>query len=138
MPKPRGPLSEWVVARLATPVEGSHAPTAGEWDDECIALWTLHEMHYRGFEDAADDAEWQPALLAVRHDLEVALEQRLRRRWQGYAFQSPSSLSEAWSSGRRPSGQWNSLSLSAIARSLIEAWRRVIRPFSSNSQFSLP
>ena len=83
MPKPRGPLSEWVVARLATPVDGGHAPTADEWDDECIALWTLHEMSYRGFEDAADDAEWQPAMLAVRHELEVALEQRLRRRWPG-------------------------------------------------------
>ena len=83
MPKPRGPLSEWVVARLATPVDGGHAPTADGWDDECIALWTLHEMSYRGFEDAADDAEWQPAMLGVRHELEVALEQRLRRRWQG-------------------------------------------------------
>lgn len=83
MPKPRGPLSEWVVARLATPVDGGHAPPADEWDDECIALWTLHEMSYRGFEDAADDAEWQPAMLGVRRELEVALEQRLRRRWPG-------------------------------------------------------
>ena len=83
MPKPRGPLSEWVVARLATPVDGGHAPTADGWDDECIALWTLHEMSYRGFEDAADDAEWQPAMLGVRHELEMALEQHLRRRWPG-------------------------------------------------------
>ena len=83
MPKPRGPLSEWIVARLAPPVDGGHAPTASEWDDECIALWTLHEMSYRGFEDAADDAEWQPAMLGARHELEVALEQRLRRRWRG-------------------------------------------------------
>ncbi len=82
MPKPRGPLSEWVMAELASPSDDCvSAPHAGSWDDECVALWTLHELSYRGFEDATDDAEWQPPILQARHALEVALEQRLRRRW---------------------------------------------------------
>ena len=61
MPKPRGGLSEWIVARLAErgAVTGS-APAADSWDDEAIALWTLHELSYRGFEDADDRAEWDP------------------------------------------------------------------------------
>ncbi|HEY0643510.1 MAG TPA: iron-containing redox enzyme family protein [Nocardioides sp.] len=86
MPKPRGRLSEWTVARLtATPAEDVRgpAPAADSWDDEAIALWTLHELSYRGFEDADEHAEWDPELLVVRRDLEVALEERLRARWSG-------------------------------------------------------
>ncbi len=84
LPKPRGPLSEWVVAHLAHPAEGRGAvPLADSSDDECLSLWALHELSYRGFEDAADDAEWQPAVLGLRHELELALEQRLRQRWPG-------------------------------------------------------
>ncbi len=84
MPKPRGPLSEWTVARLA---DGSAsepcgaAPPAGSVEDESLALWVLHELSYRGFEDATDRGEWDPVLLAVRADLEEAFEARLRSRW---------------------------------------------------------
>jgi hypothetical protein len=81
LPKPRGPLSEWLVARLAGTGVAGAAPAADSWDDECISLWTLHELSFRGFEDADDRAEWDPGLLGVRHDLETALEQRLRQRW---------------------------------------------------------
>jgi hypothetical protein len=80
MPKPRGPLSEWVVARLGAVSHDGPAPAAASWDDECLALWTLHELSYRGFEDAVVDGEWHPDLLVVRHQLEVALEERLRER----------------------------------------------------------
>lgn len=86
MPKPRGRLSEWTVARLgAIPAEDVRrpAPAADSWDDESIALWALHELSYRGFEDAVDDAEWDPDVLVVRHRLERALEDRLRSRWPG-------------------------------------------------------
>ena len=84
MPKPRGPLSEWTVARLAATAsdhELGPAPSAGSWEDEAITLWTLHELSYRGFEDAADRAEWDPEALVVRQQLEIALEERLRARW---------------------------------------------------------
>lgn len=81
LPKPRGDMSEWVVARLAGAGTAT-APGAAESDaDEALALWTLHELSYRGFEDAEDAAEWDPSLLVVRHGLELALEQRLRARW---------------------------------------------------------
>lgn len=93
MPKPRGHLSEWVVRHLtdASRSEASDsggldsAPAADSWDDECLSLWTLQELSYRGFEDARDDAEWDPAALGVRHELEVALEARLRARWPATA-----------------------------------------------------
>jgi hypothetical protein len=81
LPKPRGGLSEWLVARLADPGHTGSAPAADSWDDESISLWTLHELSFRGFEDADDRAEWDPDLLGVRRDLEVALEERLRERW---------------------------------------------------------
>lgn len=85
MPKPRGGLSEWVVNRLASTGEESlgPAPAADSWPDETVSLWTLHELSYRGFEDASDDAEWDPELLVVRHGLELVLEERLRSRWDG-------------------------------------------------------
>ncbi len=51
---------------------------------------------------------------------------------------SPSSDRPGCSSGRRPSGQWNLRSLSLIGISLMQAKRLAIKPFSSNSQFSLP
>jgi hypothetical protein len=74
-------LSEWVLARLAgTPVAGDAPPADGP-DDEAIALWALHEVLYRGFEDASDDAEGDAGLFAVRHRLESGLEERLRARW---------------------------------------------------------
>lgn len=86
MPKPRGSLSEWTVGVLAETACGETrdpAPAPDSWDDEAIALWTLHELSYRGFEDASDRAEWDPKVLGVRHDLETRLEDRLRARWTG-------------------------------------------------------
>ena len=85
LPKPRGGLSEWMVSRLAcadaTGASGA-SPSPDSWDDECLALWTLHELSYRGFEDADDRAEWHPTVLGLRHELESALEDRLRSRWE--------------------------------------------------------
>lgn len=81
LPKPRGAMSEWLVARLAEPGLAGAAPAPDSWDDESVALWTLHELSFRGFEDADERAEWDPGLLGVRRDLEEALEDRLRSRW---------------------------------------------------------
>lgn len=83
VPKPRGALSQWLGARLSGTGAAGAAPVADSADDEAIALWTLHELSFRGFEDADDRAEWAPDLLAVRHDLEERLEARLRARWPG-------------------------------------------------------
>ncbi|NYE36769.1 hypothetical protein F4692_001902 [Nocardioides cavernae] len=81
VPKPRGALSQWLGARLTGTGTAGTAPAADSPEDEAIALWTLHELSYRGFEDADDRAEWDPEVLHVRHGLEVALEDRLRQRW---------------------------------------------------------
>lgn len=83
VPKPRGALSEWIAARLTGTGTAAAAPGADSRDDELISLWTLHELSYRGFEDADDRAEWDLALLEVRGGLETALEARLRDRWPG-------------------------------------------------------
>lgn len=82
LPKPRGSMSQWLVARLSGAGAAGAAPAVDSLDDEAIALWTLHELSFRGFEDADDHAEWDPELLHVRHGLEATLEDRLRARWQ--------------------------------------------------------
>ena len=51
--------------------------------DAQIALWSLYELAYRGFDDVHDDQEWRPALLGVRHCLEQRLEATLRSRYPG-------------------------------------------------------
>jgi hypothetical protein len=83
LPKPRGSLSEVLFAALLTAPDVNHPPHV-EPDDEvdaALSLWVLHELSYRGFEDVADDAEWDPALLCIRRELERDLEGRLRGRW---------------------------------------------------------
>lgn len=87
IPKPRGSLSEWVLHQLSTSDAGGTAAPASmssdSWEDAQITLWALYSLHYTGFEDVADDLEWQPALLAVRRELESELEDTLRSRWVG-------------------------------------------------------
>jgi hypothetical protein len=43
-----------------------------------LALYCLYELHYRGFAGVPDDREWDPALLAVRRDLEAVFLAALR------------------------------------------------------------
>lgn len=47
-------------------------------DDAQLALWLLYELHYRGFDDVDPAREWDLDLLALRRELERALETRLR------------------------------------------------------------
>ncbi|MGA8210309.1 MAG: iron-containing redox enzyme family protein [Nocardioidaceae bacterium] len=49
-------------------------------DDAQLTLWTLYELHYRGFSDVSADREWDPSLLAARRVLETAFERALRAR----------------------------------------------------------
>jgi hypothetical protein len=84
LPKPRGRLSESVLARLGDqPTAGSELPRPESDDDAAITLWTLHELSYGGFEDVDDGAERDPELFRVRCLLEDDLERRLRERWPG-------------------------------------------------------
>lgn len=74
LPRPRGPISAGVVARLSglpskrPLLDDLPAPLAD--DDLQLALWTLYELHYRGFAGVPDELEWDAALLALRRELE--------------------------------------------------------------------
>ncbi|MFF1920628.1 iron-containing redox enzyme family protein [Streptomyces sp. NPDC058221] len=78
LPAPRGPLSAGLLAALAAPrMAQSALPDAGEaatadpyGEDLHLALYTLYELHYRGFAGVSDDREWDPALMPLRHALE--------------------------------------------------------------------
>jgi hypothetical protein len=50
-------------------------------EDAAVALWVLHELHYRGFDDVPEDREWDPELVRLRGRLEADLEARLRSRF---------------------------------------------------------
>ena len=68
-PKPRGSLSDALFEAMRTSPsswDGVLGTEPDRDDDAQIALWSLYEMHYRGFEDVGDDLEWQPELLLVR------------------------------------------------------------------------
>jgi hypothetical protein len=83
IPKARGSLSESVFTNMRSPSPSWHGPLntfADDDDDLHITLWTLFELHYRGFEDASDDLEWQPELIELRRSLERSFEQTLRDR----------------------------------------------------------
>ena len=65
------------------------ATPGAEGEDAALALWALHELHYRGFDDVDDALEWDPQLVRVRSVLERDLEVRLRTRFtrpEGLSF----------------------------------------------------
>jgi len=92
LPRARGPLTDELVGALRAGGDFrtvlSTSPTA-VGADAALALWTLHELYYRGFADVDDRLEWHPTLLGVRGLLEGDLERRLRQRWvrpEGLSF----------------------------------------------------
>lgn len=83
LPTPRGTLSRWVVEQLATPPHPlEDAPPADDdpvtGEDAPLALYTIYELAYRGFEDVEDVWELAPDLLRVRQRLEQDLLLRIR------------------------------------------------------------
>ncbi len=93
LPQARGPLTEELFAALRTGAADfytalAEAPSASG-EDAALALWVLHELHYRGFDDVDDGLEWDPQLIRIRGVLERDLEARLRSRFslpEGLAF----------------------------------------------------
>ena len=85
LPRERGPLSSAVISALAgtAPLDSPALTRAVQLlpdtvdvlvdDDVHLALWTMYELHYRGFEGVDDDWEWDPDLLRVRNALEERL-----------------------------------------------------------------
>ncbi len=80
---PRGELSAAVLAALrgCTSLRVPGWPTATDRADVGLALWVLHELHYRGFDDVDDGLEWSPDLVSLRADLEREFEAELRSRY---------------------------------------------------------
>ncbi len=81
--QPRGEISAALISALRRPVHALRAPAlpafAGALADEDLqlALYLCYELHYRGLPDVADGWEWEPALLALRRELEAAFEAAL-------------------------------------------------------------
>lgn len=78
LPAARGPLSAGLLAALAAPhLAASALPDVSEvaaadpyGEDLHLALYTLYELHYRGFADVSEDREWDPELMPLRQALE--------------------------------------------------------------------
>jgi hypothetical protein len=84
LPEPRGELSAFVVEalqqsphELLPPLPLDADILAGD-DDFHLALYTLYELHYRGFEGVDERWEWDPSLLRLRAALEDSFEHALR------------------------------------------------------------
>ena len=89
LPTPRGPLSDALSDALRGPAAWSGdsidlGAGAAEGDalgeDSQLALYVLYELHYRGFAGVDERWEWQPALLALRAELEADFEAAMRER----------------------------------------------------------
>lgn len=89
LPAARGPLTDHLFALLRSApadhgaLSADPGATPAETPDADLALWVLHELHYRGFDDVDDSWERHPALAPLLHRLESDLEARLRSRWPG-------------------------------------------------------
>lgn len=81
-PQERGPLSDSVLQALGTGATAAlaEAPQPESADDAQLTLWALYEQHHRGFDDVADDLEWDSHLIGVRRGLEQDFERELRAR----------------------------------------------------------
>lgn len=75
LPVARGRISDYLLAHLRRPPHRLEALPAATGDllvddDLHLALYVSYELHYRGFQDVAEEWEWEPSLLALRSQLE--------------------------------------------------------------------
>jgi hypothetical protein len=93
LPRSRGPLSAGLFERLregVVPFGHADAEDAAgaasavrasgviEDDDAQISLWVLYELHYRSFDDVAQECEWAPDILDIRRRIEAPFEDAIR------------------------------------------------------------
>jgi hypothetical protein len=83
LPRARGPFSEEILHLLAGGrVRPGRRPSPPENplgdDDLHLALYLAYELHYRGLPGVEDDLEWDPEILAARHEIERIFEAGLR------------------------------------------------------------
>ena len=68
LPTPRGPLTETLFSALRSGDDFFAVLTVlpdADADDAALALWVLHQLHYRDLTGVPDDLEWDPQLLGV-------------------------------------------------------------------------
>jgi pyrroloquinoline quinone (PQQ) biosynthesis protein C len=83
LPSERGPVSRHVIQTLSRPDEHASVIALGlggiiDDADVQLALWTIYELHYRGFDGVPADREWDPGLLELRRAIERRFELELR------------------------------------------------------------
>lgn len=82
LPAACGPLSGAVVEALSTGRVGALPDVPVDTDplgrDLQLALYTLYELHYRGFTGVDAELEWDPEVLRLRRDLERVFLAHLR------------------------------------------------------------
>ena len=83
LPRPRGPLTEFLFDWLLRPADVMPpwpAPVTDLLADEdaVLALYVCYELHYRGFAGVDEDWEWEPSLLGLRRQLEERFHEQLR------------------------------------------------------------
>lgn len=81
LPSPRGPLSETVIGTLGGEPDGRPIPFIDAdpyGEDLTIALHTLYELHYGGFDGVHEAWEWDPELLKLRAQAEIVFLAALR------------------------------------------------------------
>src|SRR3954465_9787967 len=69
MPRPRGPLSDAILAALRDGVfvpPRDARPAEPYGDDLQLALYVCYELHYQGFDGVDPGWEWEPELLRLR------------------------------------------------------------------------
>lgn len=84
LPEPCGNLSGWLSRHLLTRVpqpspSPGHSRRSEQDRDFQLALWCCYELHYRGFDDVDDQAEWDLEVLRFRAGLERRWSMWLRR-----------------------------------------------------------
>lgn len=82
VPASRGPWSRAAMELLRggdVPEQLPDVPTDPLSDDDFqLALYLLHEVHYRGLEGISDDMEWNPGLIGFRNEMIRAFERAIR------------------------------------------------------------
>lgn len=86
LPRARGPLTDSLFKALRRSPGSMSDDVADQLfvddplfgEDTPLALYTLYELHYRGFLDVAEGWEWDPNCLELRRNLERAFIRQLR------------------------------------------------------------
>jgi hypothetical protein len=82
LPRPRGPLTKWVLDDLQgrrTLPPPAPSPLGGFSSDLQLALYLAYESHFCQLPGVDPDREWAPELIAFRRTLERAFEHALAR-----------------------------------------------------------